>query len=574
MNILLKIKNDLAKKVNKAAGEAVVFAADFVYPPNAEMGDLSLACFGLAKKRGENPADTARILAGKIKADKTIAAVKAAGPYLNFVLENGLLANRTIGVIARQKKKYGFNKKAKKKRVMIEFANMNTHKEVHIGHMRNIAYGDAAARLIAANGDTAIPVSYINDFGIHVAKTLWFYKNHFKKSELAEMSWDSKGALLGRVYAEATKKIDENEDLKQEVGEVMKNIESRQGDDYKLWEKTRKWNIRQFADIYKELGVKFKATMYENEFVGKGFELVKELKAKGVLIDSEGAVIADLSAYGLGVLLFLRSDSTALYPVADLPLSMHKFEKFKVDASIVVVDARQGQYFKQISKVLNLLGYEKEMLHLGYDIVKLPTGIMAARTGNIITYNQLKAGIYAQAFQETEARHKDWPEEKIAKVAKALVIGAMKFEMLKVGREQIITFDIKEALRFDGFTAAYLQYTIARINSIIRKAGITNYELRITNDIEKLTEAKEHGLVLRLAKYPEAVARAGERFDPSEIAKYLFELAQNFNDYYHSVPVLAAVEEVKNARLALIAAVSQTLKNGLELLGIEAVEEM
>lgn len=563
---LEKIKLEITKKINKALKQEIVNASNLVYPPDEKMGDLSLPCFEIAKAQGKNPAEISQNLAKKIKNKKYEA--KAVGPYLNFIINADVVVQ---GLKETQKNIYGWNKIGARKKVMIEFANQNTHKEVHIGHLRNFAYGDSVNKILKANGYDAIPVSYINDFGIHVAKTLWYYKNIFKKKE-KELGfvWDTKGALLGRLYAAASSELENNEEGKKEVGEMMKKIESRNGKEYKLWQTTRKWSIKQHAQIYKELGIKFKEIFYENDFVVEGFKLVEELQAKGILKKSEGAIIADLNEYDLGVLLFLRTDGTALYAVADLPLAKHRFEKYKLDKLIYVVDVRQGLHFKQLFKVLELLGHKEEKLHLGYDFVKLPSGMMASRTGNIITYEQLKFDMLAHTIEETKKRHADWSEEKIEKTARAIAFGAMKFEMIKVAKEQIITFDIKEAVRFDGFTSAYLQYTVARINSVIRKSEIQNSKFKIQN----LREEKEKHLILKMLKYPEVIEKAGEKFDPSEIAKYLFELAQMFNDYYHSIPVLKAEEEIKNARLSLLDSVNKVITNGLALLGIETVEEM
>ncbi len=284
-------------------------------------------------------------------------------------------------------------------------------------------------------------------------------------------------------------------------------------------------------------------------------------------------IIADLENYNLGVLPIMRSDGTALYPVADLPLAVEKFKKYKIDESIYVVDVRQSQYFKQLFKVLELLGYKQKMVHLAYEFVKLPEGMMSSRLGRVITYEDLRAQAIKKALSETKKRHKDWADKKLNQVAERLVNGALKFEMLKVGADKAITFDISEALRFDGFTAAYLQYTYARIQSIIEKA-IKQENKKARKQFEKLNEMKENNLIMKLAKYPEVMATAGKNYDPSEIAKYLFELAQEFNDYYHSVPILKSGRDIKQARLALISAVSQVIANGLDLLGIEVVDEM
>ena len=568
MNTLDKIKQNIADAINQALKKKdLVKAADLVYPPNSAFGDLSLPCFNLAKALKKTAVETGEFLVGKIELNDTVVAAKATGPFLNFTFNKAKLAQGVIEEIAKLKNKYGLNDIGKKKKVMVEFSNANTHKEYHVGHLRNITFGQAIANILNANGYKAMPVSYINDFGIHAAKTLWAFNKFYKKEKLPA----NKGYFLGKVYVRASKELENNEAAKMETGQIMKNIESRSGADYKLWQKTRKWSIDGFNKIYKELDIKFEHIFYESEVIEKGLAMVVKLYAKHFLIKSQDAVIADLNKYDLGVLVVLRSDGTALYPVADLALAEEKFKKYKIDKSIYVVDVRQGLYFKQLFKVMELLGFKQEMRHLSYEFVKLLEGMMSSRTGNVITYEDLRNQAFAKAFKETKKRHKKWNEKKINQVVNKLVNGALKFEMLKVGADKVITFDIDRALRFDGFTAAYLQYTAARINSILRKTKIKSSG---PIDFKNLAEPKEMELVNKLAKYPETVAIAAKNYNPAEIAKYLFELAQELNDYYHAVRILKAKAEIKQARLALIIAVKQVLENGLGLLGIEIMEEM
>ncbi len=558
----------MSHKAGVGIPTASVGTSDLIFPPKPEFGDLSLPCFQLAKKLKKTATETAEWLVSEIEVDDVIVATKAIGPYLNFTFNKTYLAKDVIGQIIREKDEYGRNKTGKGKSIMIEYSNVNTHKEYHVGHLRNICYGDAANKILSANGYKAIPVSYVNDFGIHIAKTLWCYQKFYKNKELP----NNKGMFLGKVYARACKELEKNPTAKELVTFLMKKIESRKGAEYKLWQKTRKWNIDQFNKIYKELNIEFDYIFYESEFIDKGRKIVEDLYAKRFLTKSQGAIIVNLEKYDLGVLLFLRSDGSALYPVADLPLAMEKFKKYKLDKSIYVVDARQGLYFKQLFKTLELLGYKKEMLHLGYEFVKLPDGMMSSRTGKVITYEDLREQAMKKAIRETKKRHKTWSAKKVEQVAEKLVNGAIKFEMIKIGAGQVIAFDINQALRFDGFTAAYLQYSYARINSISKKSEVRSKKLKI--EYNNLKEKKEHELVMKLAKYPAVVEQAGINYDPSEIAKYLFDLGQLFNDYYHSVPVLKSKKEVRGARLALISSVSQVIFNGLGLLGIEVAQEM
>ncbi len=569
MYSLEKYKKQIVNEVNQVLGKNIIQVSDLVYPPNKEMGDISLPCFDISKELGKTPAEVAQSLVSSLGSTiDAVSSTNAAGPYLNFKIKTTSLAKDLITEINNKSAKYGKNKSGKNKKVMLEYSNANTHKEYHVGHLRNISYGDAVNRILASNGYISIPVSYINDFGIHVAKTLWALNEYFKDQEPG----DNKGEFLAQVYVKGASESKDNEVNKRLVEGMMKKIETREGEEFKLWEKTRKWSIDQFDQIYTEMDVKFEHIFYESEYIETGKKLIPKLVRKGILKASQGAVIADLEEFDLGVLVVLRSDGTATYPVADIPLARAKQKKFKADTSAYIVDIAQSLYLKQLFKILELIGHKEELKHLAYEFVKLPGGAMSSRTGNIVSYEELKQKLRDKAIKETKERHPDWDEDKIDSTAKILTLGAMKFEMIKVGANQIITFDINKALEFSGYTAAYLLYTVARINSINRKLKIKNYKLKI--DYNCLAEDQEHRLLMQISKYPEVVKRAGEKMDPSVIARYLFELAQGFNDYYHSVPVLKAEEDIKEARLALLQSIKTVLQNGLDLLGIKTLDEM
>lgn len=564
-NALDNIKKRIAKELSFAN-------LSFSYPPSPELGDLSLACFPLAKEKQQSPAELANSLAlalsNKKRLHKYFLEIKAVGPYLNFYINPTYLAEKVIALVSREKGKYGQNSGGRGRKVMIEYSNGNTHKEVHIGHLRNIAYGDAVNRILGANGFNSLPVSYINDFGIHTAKTIWNWQRHPEYTA----SQESRGFLLGKCYSEASQELKDHPEYKEEVSLVMKDIEARRGDNYQLWKETRDWSLRYFAAIYQELGVRFKHTFYENEVIDAGLVFVQKLLAAGKLVKSEGAIIADLSQYDLGVLPIIRTDGTALYPVADLALAKEKFDKYGIQESLYVVDVRQSLYFKQLFQICRLLGYQQEMRHLAYDFVALPEGMMASRTGNVITYEELKNKVWQKLIEETKKRHEDWTDDRVRQAAFSLAISTIKFEMLKVGADKVIIFNIDEALRFDGYTACYLQYGYARLKSIIRKEKPALFTKAFNQGL--LREAKEKALLLKIAAFPEVVVVAGDKYNPAEIAKYLFELVQMSNDYYHSFPILKAEPKLRRARLALIKALARTLNNGFNLLGLHVIEEM
>lgn len=547
-------------------------SAAFSFPPNPQLGDLSLACFDRAAKEKKSPAVLALEMAEKINDSSALKAyfqeAKAVGPYVNFFFSSERLSGAVLSSVKKEKEHYGQSRAGRGQKVMIEYSNANTHKEYHVGHLRNISFGDAVAKLLAASHYKVIPVSYINDFGIHVAKTIWAWQRKLTSLEAA----GDKGYYLGRCYVAASQELEKNPEKKGEVTSVMKEIESRGGENYRLWQETRRWSIDYFGKIYKELGVRFSQTFYESEVIDEGKKLVEQLLEKGILKKSQGAVIADLSEYDLGVLPIVRSDGTALYPVADLSLAREKFRRYHLDASLYVVDIRQSLYFRQLFKILELAGYQERLEHLAYDFVTLPGGMMSSRTGQVITYEDLKNRLSEKLISETRQRHPDWTESRVAMVSRFLAISTIKFELLKVSADKTITFNIEEAARFEGYTACYLQYGYARLRSIIRKGGSSLFAGR--PDFSRLKHEKERTLSLEIAKYPAVIALASERRDPSELAKYLFNLVQLSNDYYHEVNILKAPRGLKRARLALIGGLSRVIKNSFEILGLQVLEEM
>lgn len=567
MYVLEKIKDNLAKQINEVLAGDYVSSADFAYPPNENFGDLSLPCFELAKKTGQPAPQLIGKLISALASKEIIASVKAAGPYLNFGLDKAEFAKQVLSEIAGCREKFGFNQIGNSQKTLVEFSNVNTHKEYHIGHLRNLCFGDSITRLLTANGFNAIPISYVNDFGIHAAKTIWCYLEDFKNKPLPE----NKGYFLGKIYVQATNKLEGDQIGKSLVGLIMKKIEGRQGEEYQTWQTTRQWSIEQFEKIYQDLDIGFDQIFYESEFIDQGREMVEKMLAEGVLARSQGAVIADLEKENLGVLMFLRSDGTALYPVADLPLALEKAKRYQPQSSIYIIDIRQSLYMKQLFSLLKKLGYPAELRHLAYDFVKLKSGMMSSRSGNVVTYEELKEESLANARQETEKRHSDWPAEKIEQTAWGLIKATLKFEMIKVSSGQTITYDTDQALRFDGYTAPYILYSRVRIKSLLRNSGGGEAS---EGDYSLLVDPKETALILKMAKYPEAVKSAGEALDPSVIARYLFDLAQLFNDYYHSVPILKSDEETRKARLDLADTAGQVLENGLAILGIQILEEM
>jgi arginyl-tRNA synthetase len=616
MSTLEAIKTNLARVLSELA-ESQIQPQEIVTPPKPGMGDLAFGAFKLSKEKGQKPNEIATRLASDFKNnDPSIQSVEANGPYLNFTLRNEAIAERVIKDIEAGGERYGSQNSGRGKQIMLEYANVNTHKEFHVGHLRNILIGLSTHRLLDNAGWKTIPVSYINDLGSHVAKCLWLFVRHHSKSiqpkrtkaakekVLNEDEWAAKvlkgltvpmvrkivesipsqertGSYLGNFYVEASKLLDENEDWKSEVSMVLKKLESHDPAWTLLWQETRRWSILEFSRLLEDLGAAIERQYYESELVDQSHEVVEELLEKGVAIESRGAIIVDLDAYPdpeiqkqkLGVFIIRKSDGTLIYAAKDIPLAELKFMEYPDQTqSIIVVDSRQSLYFKQLFATLKIMGYDKPLKHLAYDFVTLPEGAMASRKGNVILLKDLLSATQNAAREEILKRHgEEWNEGKVEHAAWCIALGGINFAMLKQDPEKVIVFDMKKALSFDGDTGPYVQYAATRLQAILRKAGKISWSKA---DLTGLKEDSEKQLALCLAELPDISAKAAETFRPSLIAQWLLEAAGRINAFYRDVPVLEAPEELKKARLRLVAAAHTALVNGLGYLGISVPDAM
>ncbi len=541
---------------------------NFTFPPNVKMGDLSLPVFELAK---ENPAEFAAKMAGKLGSNEVWEQVEATGPYINFYLKAEVWAKELIegspqpGKVGETQFPLGKGSRLRPEKVMIEYSQPNTHKEFHVGHLRNACLGAAIVNLNKYIGDKVIAATYVNDVGLHVAKCLWAYLKFHKDEEPKE----NKTNFLGKIYTEAVKKLDQDEKLKDEIDDILIKLEKKDKEIMKIWKKTQKWSIEDFERIYGLMGIQFDAWYFESDVLNKGRKIVSQLIRQGIAKEDQGAIIVDLKKYDLDVLLILKSDGTTLYSTSDLALAYKKAKK-KADKSIYIVDNRQSLYLKQIFKTLELAGFKESMVHIPYDFVNLPEGALSSRKGNIVSFDELFNKMLTKSIEETKKRHKDWDDDKVKDVAEKISLSAIKIGMLKFGNNKVITFDMDEALSFDGKTGPYLLYTSARINSIkekIKKVGDADYSL--------LKETEEKELLKLLANNENEIKRAYKENDPSVLCNYLFDLAQTFNDFYqkHSI-IRAENEELKAARFNLAQKVRKRLRVGLDLLNVEWLEKM
>ncbi|MEK7619728.1 MAG: arginine--tRNA ligase [Patescibacteria group bacterium] len=568
MYTIQKAKTEFLQAIKQAAPAGFIPALeDLETPPDQKMGDLAFPCFDLAKSLKRNPAEIATELAAKIGPKGLIAEAKAVGPYVNVVLNLKAFGEAVYGEMKELAQEYGMSDVGKDKRLMVEFANLNSHKDVHIGHLRNLFVGQAAVNLLKATGYDVIPVAYINDLGLHVAKSVWCMKTYHKDEDV---KLENRIAFLRDVYIEANTLLEEQPALVAQVTETFRHLEEQRGDEIALWKETRAWSIDYLKQVYNELDLTIDHWYFESEVIAKTKKIIEGLIKQGIVKQSEGAWIVDLKEQDLGVNLLIKTDGTLLYNAKDLGLAMKKEDDYHPTRSIYVVDERQSHALKQLFATLKLMGFERELQHLSYEFVTLEGGAMAARKGNVIRYEDLRDELLGEARRETKSRHEDWSKKKIEKVVRAVAFAALRFSMLKQDNGKKIVFNLKEAVSFEGFTGPYLLYTYARIQSLLKKAGRKKAKATTAT----LTHPTEHQLVFLLAKYPEIVFDTAQTLAPSMLAQFLFDLAKTFAEFYAQVPVLTKEGPDLSERLALVRAVGTVLAQGLELLGIDLIDEM
>lgn len=546
------LEDYLAEKIKKATkiGDVVL-----EYPEDARFGDYTT---NVALKQAK-PRQFAEDLVSKLQKDKELegmfAKIEIAGPgFINFYLkEDYLLRNLTDAL----KEGYGKGNANKGKTFMVEFAHPNTHKLFHIGHLRNIVTGEAVCRLLETTGARVVRVNYQGDVGLHIAKALWGIG---KLGFCDPKDIKERVAFLGKAYTLGNKGYEEEENAKREIEEINKNIYDRSDKElYKLYQTTRKWSLDYFDTIYQRVKTKFDRFYFESETYKSGLAIAEKALKDKILIRSEGAVIYPGEGKGLHNRVFVTSKGVPTYEAKDLGLGRLQFDEYKPDNIIHVVSSEQSGYFQVVFKALEEIfpdtkGKEK---HLVYGWVSLKEGKMSSRSGNVVLGEWLLDEAKAEIIKTFKT------EEK---TAEQIGTGAVKYSFLKVGTTQEIAFDLKESISLEGNSAPYIQYTIARIGSLLAKATA------IKNENKKDLNTEELSILRYLVRFPGVVAKAAEQYAPNSVANYLFELAQKFNNFYNKHQVIGGENE--QLRLKITKAVGKTLKEGFDLLGIEAPEKM
>lgn len=569
MNLIETIQTHLAKAVTKALGQAVA-PEDITTPPNADLGDFAVPLFKYAKLTGKNPAILAHEVVEAIKPDSVITAVTAAGPYVNIRLNYDQLGPKVLDEIEKAGRGYGAHALGKKKKVVVEYASPNVNKPFHVGHLRNIITGEAVARLLESAGYSVVRVNYTSDIGMNVAKSVWGVMQQPKELEKHKAATPSKQArFLGKIYAYASGKFKDDETAQTEIKAVNRGIYQKDKDILRFYTLTKRWSLKYFDYLYRRLHARFDHDYFESQMAEPGVASVQTGMKKNVFVSSEGAVIFKGSEHGLHDRVFINSEGLPTYEAKDIALAQQKIKDYRPKKMLNVVGKEQTEYFKVVITALEQLLPQAEgvLQHIAYGWVSLKGGKMSSRTGNVVLAEDVLDTVKKEITKLTkkaEVKNKE-------KLAEDITIAAVKYAMLKGDVDKDIAFDMDESVSVSGNSGPYLLYTYARIKSIARKAGRTS---RTAKGERVVITDKEQQLLLQLARFPEATRQAAETYNPSLVAKYLFDLAQLYNDYYHTTPVLQAEPVERAFRLQLGKAVADVLARGCSVLGFAVVEKM
>ena len=567
-------------------------------------GNLTLVVFPFLKISRKKPEDTAQDLGEYIKQNcDAIADFNVVKGFLNLVIDS----KAWIGLLNEMNSNPKFGEKPVTENsplVMIEYSSPNTNKPLHLGHVRNNLLGWSLAQIMEANGNRVIKTNIVNDRGIHICKSMLAWLK-FGNGETPETSGKKGDHLIGDYYVAfdkhyreevaelkakyvaegmdeeaATEKAKAEAPLIKEAHEMLVKWENNDPEVRALWKKMNDWVYAGFDETYKALGIGFDKIYYESNTYLVGKKKVEEGLAKGLFFRKpDNSVWADLTDEGLDQKLLLRADGTSVYMTQDIGTAEMRFADYPIDKMIYVVGNEQNYHFQVLSILLDRLGFKwgKELVHFSYGMVELPNGKMKSREGTVVDADELIEAMVDDALKTSEelGKFKDMSEEERREIARVVGLGALKYFILKVDARKNMLFNPEESIDFNGNTGPFIQYTYARIRSILRKAEAEGIVIPASLEANMPLNEKEIELIQKIGEFGAAVEQAGKDYSPSGIANYCYELTKAFNQFYHDYSILGAdTKEEKLVRLVLAANVAKTLRNGMALLGIEVPERM
>ncbi len=556
-------KKYIAERIKLDGVEEDEIYSSIALPPNSEMGDYALPCFKFAKVLRKSPAIIAEDLKSAYITDDVISEVSAINGYLNFKVNKIGLTKAVLNDIITEGAKYGSSVDGSGKTICIDYSSVNIAKPFHIGHLSTTVIGGALYKLYKFLGYNVVGINHLGDYGTQFGKLICAYKHWGNKDEVERGGIHAINDLYVRFNNDA------DESMEREAREYFRLIESGDKEANEIFEWFKSLTLKYVNGIYEKLGVTFDSYAGERFYTDKMQPVIDELREKNLLKESEGAKIVDLDKYGMPPCLILRSDGASLYATRDLAAAFYRKKTYGFHKCLYVVAYQQNLHFKQIFKVLELMGYEwaKDMVHVAYGMVSLEDGAMSTRKGKVIWLEDVINKCVEKAFAVIQEKNPNL--ENKSEIAEKVGIGAVIFGALYNNKIKDIVFSYDKVLSFEGETSVYVQYTCARANSVLMKSGNVgtvpeNYQ----------PNAQEFEVVKQLAAFPEILTEAADKYEPCYIARYAVDLSQKFNKFYFDCKILTAEGDAKSFRLALTQAVLQTLKNALSILGIGVPDKM
>ena len=536
-------------------------------PPKSDMGDFAFPCFQLARVMRKAPNMIAEELALKLNKEG-FERIENLGPYVNFFVDKEAFTKNAIETVLTEGEDYGKSNIGEGKTVCVEYSSPNIAKPFHVGHLFSTSIGNSLYKLFKEEGYDVVGINHLGDWGTQFGKLISAYKRWVDEEALEK---DAISELL-RIYVKFHDEAEKDPSLVDEGRMHFKRLEEGAEEETALWKRFRELSLKEFNRVYDLLGIKFDSLAGEAFYNDKMQVVIDELKEKKLLTESNGAQVVMLDEYNMPPCIVLKGDGATIYATRDLAAANYRKNTYDFDKCVYVVGTPQALHFKQVFKTLELAGkdWAKDCVHVGFGLVKFADGGMSTRKGKVVLLDDLLSEAVSKTLEIINEKN---PElENKEEVAKKIGIGAVIFTYLKNSREKDIIFDWKEILSFEGETGPYVQYSYARGNSILERAG----EVDLTNvDYSKLNSKEEFELIKSLESFKKNIHLAIEKFEPSVMSRYVIEVAKLFNKFYNAHSVLNLDdEELKKARLALVKASLQVIKNGLGLLGIEVVEKM
>lgn len=534
-------------------------------PPNKEMGDFAFPTFKLAKTLRKAPNMIAQDLVGQIKSD-LFTEIKAVGPYINFYLDQDKFNEVVLTEVFKEKDKYGSSDLGQGKTITIDYSSTNIAKPFHIGHIRSTVIGDSLKRILKFLSYDVVAINYLGDYGTQFGVLLSAYK---KWGNEEKVNADPIKELL-KLYVKYTEEAEKNTELMDEARAWFKKLEDKDEEALKVWSWFKKISLKEFNRVYDLLEIDFDS--YDGEYYHSQFvdEVVKELKDKNLLVESEGATVIEMGEEEPPAII-LKKDGSSTYITRDIATALYRKKHYDFYKNIYVVATQQNLHFRTLKEILGKMGYEweKDIDHVQFGMVSLKDGTMSTRKGKVVFLEDVLNKAIDKTNDIIEERNPDLENKDL--IAKQIGIGAVKFQELFNTRIKDYVFDWDQVLNFEGETGPYVQYAHARANQILEKLGL---EIDDQVDFSLLKEKQEIDLIKLIYNTPEVILSAKDKLEPSVITRHVTDLAQAFNSFYNNIHILNSEEDIKKARALLVYAVKINIKNLLYLLGIHAPDKM